>query len=232
MTFPTMPSIAARQNIADEICDMLRDSILSGNLAPGMALNQGVLAQQLKASTTPVREALLKLTAEGFIRAEPHRAFRVVRISRQDVEDVFWLHGQVAAELAVRTWRERRDALAEDLESVHTQYVAAVERDDVERVIELNWKFHQLLNAAVDGARLRWTLRALLRLTPSTFYREHRDWVQKSVKSHAAIAQAVRKGQVGRLRTAVLAHIASARTDFTDYLESIKYWDADEAESP
>lgn len=227
MTIPVVPRLGTRRNVADQIADTLRDLILSGKLPPDVPLNQGALAQQLEASTTPVREALLKLTAEGFILAQPHRAFQVVRMTRQDVDDVFWLHASVASELAHRTLRERGAQLGAELAEIHANYVSAVQAEDADQVVEQNWRFHRCLNSATEGARLRWTLRALLRLTPSTFYRDHRDWIAKSVKSHSEILDAATNRQGARLRKAVSVHIQSAHDDFLRFLESSGYWDTE-----
>ena len=53
-------------------------------------------------SSTPVREGLLLLQLEGFVKLSPRRGFMVVGFSRQDVRDIFWAQAMLAGELAAR----------------------------------------------------------------------------------------------------------------------------------
>jgi DNA-binding GntR family transcriptional regulator len=62
---------------AGVIVDELREAIARGALAAGTRLSQDELASQFSTSTTPVREALRQLVAEGLVQAESHRGFKV-----------------------------------------------------------------------------------------------------------------------------------------------------------
>jgi DNA-binding GntR family transcriptional regulator len=55
------------------VCDALRRAILSGRLPPGTRLVHTRIAEDLRVSTTPVREALRDLAAAGLIRLDAHR---------------------------------------------------------------------------------------------------------------------------------------------------------------
>lgn len=58
---------------SDLLCSLVREEILDGRLAPGARINQSHLAARLGASTTPLREALRRLEAEGLVRLDAHR---------------------------------------------------------------------------------------------------------------------------------------------------------------
>jgi len=47
-------------------------------------------------SNTPVREGLLSLRSEGFVRLVPRRGFIAAPFTQQDVQDLFWAHAQLA----------------------------------------------------------------------------------------------------------------------------------------
>lgn len=68
--------------------DLLRDAIVHAQFAPGEKLRIDHLGKTLEASTGAVREALSRLTAEGFVVAEPQKGFVVAPISRRDLEDL------------------------------------------------------------------------------------------------------------------------------------------------
>jgi DNA-binding GntR family transcriptional regulator len=64
-------------------------AILTGALRPGAKLSPSALAQELRMSHIPVREALAALEASGHVVREPRRGFFVADLSRQDMEDVY-----------------------------------------------------------------------------------------------------------------------------------------------
>ena len=53
--------------------DEIRRRILTGEIPQGSVLSQAQMAQEIGVSTTPLREALRRLAAEGMVRLESHR---------------------------------------------------------------------------------------------------------------------------------------------------------------
>jgi len=64
-------------------------AILDGRIAPGASLREVKLAADLNVSRTPVREALHKLAAEGFVAYEPHRGARLLDPAPAMIREVF-----------------------------------------------------------------------------------------------------------------------------------------------
>src|ERR1700760_3297502 len=89
-----------RAQLSDQVAAHLRAAIMSGNLPPGTFVRLDETAAELGVSITPVREALLKLRGEGMVQLEPHRGHFVLPLTRQDVNDIFWLQSTIARELA------------------------------------------------------------------------------------------------------------------------------------
>jgi DNA-binding GntR family transcriptional regulator len=52
-----------------------------------------------------VREALLKLRGEGMVQLEPHRGHVVLPLTRQDIEDIFWLQATMSITASLRRTR-------------------------------------------------------------------------------------------------------------------------------
>jgi DNA-binding GntR family transcriptional regulator len=69
--------------------ERLRNLILSGAIPPGAVVSQLDLAQRLGVSTTPLREALRQLQAEGLLEAEPNRRPRVPPLEIDDLHAVY-----------------------------------------------------------------------------------------------------------------------------------------------
>jgi len=80
-----MPSRTADQSLVDAATGVIRDRILDLSLPPAKAINTKDLAQQLKLSRTPVREALNRLAAEGLIRIEANHG---VFVHPLDVDEI------------------------------------------------------------------------------------------------------------------------------------------------
>jgi GntR family carbon starvation induced transcriptional regulator len=72
----------------EEAVVRLRGDIVEGRLLPGRKLPIQDLVEQLHFSPGAVREALSRLTAEGFVSAQPQKGFRVAGISEKELRDV------------------------------------------------------------------------------------------------------------------------------------------------
>ncbi|MFH8985985.1 GntR family transcriptional regulator [Streptomyces varsoviensis] len=77
-----------RTTLRAQIADALRDEVLAGRLPPGRHFTVKEIAEQYGVSATPVREALLDLSAQGLLDVEQHRGFRVHEFSSQDFRDM------------------------------------------------------------------------------------------------------------------------------------------------
>lgn len=62
------------------ICDILREDILSLAIPPGARLEEKVLAEKYAVSRTPIREALIRLAGEGLVDFQPRHGGRVIPI--------------------------------------------------------------------------------------------------------------------------------------------------------
>ncbi|MCK5246356.1 GntR family transcriptional regulator [Candidatus Bipolaricaulota bacterium] len=75
-------------SLADQVYGTLRDAILQGRLRPCEQLNQVELASALGVSDRTVREALTRLIAEGLVSRTPYKAFRVIGVTAEEIEEI------------------------------------------------------------------------------------------------------------------------------------------------
>ncbi|MDH6451771.1 MULTISPECIES: GntR family transcriptional regulator [unclassified Streptomyces] len=73
-----------RSTLRQQIADALRDEVLAGRLQPGQEFTVKEIAEQYGVSATPVREALVDLSAQGLLEADQHRGFHVHEYSVDD----------------------------------------------------------------------------------------------------------------------------------------------------
>jgi len=77
------------QTLPDQVYDIIKQQIVTHRLRPGQPLVEKSMADHLGVSTTPVREALLRLEHEALVIKTPYAGARVADISSQDAHDIF-----------------------------------------------------------------------------------------------------------------------------------------------
>ncbi|MGW5633773.1 GntR family transcriptional regulator [Streptomyces sp. NPDC003832] len=77
-----------RSTLRQQIAEALRDEVLAGRLQPGQEFTVKEIAEQYGVSATPVREALVDLSAQGLLEADQHRGFRVHEYTAADFRGI------------------------------------------------------------------------------------------------------------------------------------------------
>ncbi|MEU9554684.1 GntR family transcriptional regulator [Streptomyces fumanus] len=95
MPGPTGNGAVTRSTLRRQIADALRDEVLAGRLKPGQEFTVKEIAEQYGVSATPVREALVDLSAQGLLDADHHRGFRVHEYSPDDYRGMVEARGLV-----------------------------------------------------------------------------------------------------------------------------------------
>jgi DNA-binding GntR family transcriptional regulator len=92
---------ASKQTRATRLLGQIRQSIISGRLAPSERLVVSSLAEVFDEGQTPVREALMKLASEGYVVQEDQRGFSVAPVSRSELLHLTQMRAEIEA-LAIR----------------------------------------------------------------------------------------------------------------------------------
>jgi GntR family carbon starvation induced transcriptional regulator len=104
----TLPETRESPTIATAIQNRLRADILNLTLKPGQTLRFDWLRENYKVSLSPLREALMRLIAEGLVLLEDHRGFRVAPVSTEHLLDLTMVRSETEA-LAIRLSIEKGD---------------------------------------------------------------------------------------------------------------------------
>jgi DNA-binding GntR family transcriptional regulator len=214
-----------RAQLSDEVAGHLRAAIMSGELRPGTFIRLDETAAKLGVSVTPVREALLKLRGEGMVQLEPHRGHVVLPLSRQDVDDIFWVQATIAKELAISAAERITAAEIDELEQLTDELTTAVGTADVEAIAATEFAFHRAFNHATGRIKLAWFLLHVARYMPLIVYAADPEWGAAAVRNHREVVAALRR----RDTAAVVEHTTSQFTDgarrLTERLGSSGIWD-------
>ncbi|MDG4823143.1 GntR family transcriptional regulator [Asanoa sp. WMMD1127] len=140
-----------RRTAHELVRDTLRRAIFSGLLTGGTHLGQAEIATQLAVSTTPVREALRDLAADGLIRIDPHRGAVVHDLDPDDLREIHEIRAALEP-LVIR--RAARHITADELAAAGDLLDRMDQETDPAAWLELNWAFHALLGRASRSPRL------------------------------------------------------------------------------
>ena len=92
-----MPIQIRKSILRDDVRRWVLDAICRGSLAPGVALGEKELANQLGISRTPLREALVALERDGFVVSSPRRSFTVAPLVASEMSELYSLIGNLEA---------------------------------------------------------------------------------------------------------------------------------------
>jgi DNA-binding GntR family transcriptional regulator len=209
--------------MADEVASRLRRMILTGELAPGRRITQDELAKMLGVSTMPVREALLRLVAEGLVSSAANRSFSVVSTTLDDIGDIFWMHSVLAGELTRRACEHATDELIEALREAREDYLEALSAKDGERMQEANWRFHKAINAAAGAPKLVLVLRTTLRFFPD-FRDEVPGWPELAGRWHRHVLDAFLRRRPEEACAAAETHVREAGEILVAHARRLGLW--------
>ena len=199
----------------------LRDRIVRGRLAPGSRLIELELADRLGVSRTPLRAALQRLQAEGYVlpgAGTRQSRLTVAPLTANDAQQLFLVIGalegvaaHVTASLPTGARRSVASALRETNDALRR--AAAAQRPDHDRLLKLDEQFHQCYVDAGAGDRLGVLYAAVKpqaeryeRLYVSLLTRE----IATSVREHQRIVVAIRDGRAQAAVDAVQANWRNA----------------------
>jgi len=220
----TRPSVQPRfRSISQEVADVLREMILVGQLSPGSQVTQEEIAIRLGVSTMPVREALIRLSHEGLIEARRGRSYRVRRFTRNDVDDLFWLHATLEGELTRRACLRGGEIVGE-LEACIEVWRDAARSGQSWKLDDLNFEFHRMINHAAGSDALMWQLRHTLRTIPQHFYSLLPGWAEIAMKGHQRILQAFKARDANQAGAAAAEHVFEAGKLLTRYFDETGFW--------
>lgn len=208
------------KTLAAAVLDRVREDILLGRHEAGEQLRQDALAQAYGVSRIPVREALLQLEAEGFVRIVPHKGAIVSGISPDDLNDVFDLRVLLEPRLFGRAIPLLTAEDFVEIDALHVRFAAAIAERDVVQWGLINADFHARLYAPAPLPRTQSTVAALLQ-TSDRYTRlqlSTPEAMERAQREHAELIALARKGQVERACKRLALHIETVRKDLVKVL--------------
>jgi DNA-binding GntR family transcriptional regulator len=214
---PALPTSNGTETRATSLYDRLRSDLLRGALEPGSRLAIDALAAQYATSTTPLREALNRLVADGLVERREQRGFAVANVSAADLAEITKARCQLE-EIALRESIAARNAAWEDAVALAYHRLTRTPRSLSENRFDDNpeWEprhraFHRAL---IAGCGSRWLIsfcdqladqhQRYRRLSAARAYRtrpvadEHRAILDAAIEGRADEAVALLRAHIER----------------------------------
>lgn len=207
--------------LTTQIYRILRDEIIALRLAPGQLVSEKEIAEVLKASKTPVREALIRLEIDGLVEIVPKSGTYVsaIRINKYMEACFTRLQLEIGAVRRAAT-QPVEHAAGEQLENILNRQLAALEAEDYRQFFTLDQTLHQsffqiagvpgvwdmLLKTQADVNRMRHLKRIKnIRRGPAV------------LEEHRAIVEAIQHEDADAAEHALVAHLGSLEQEIQQF---------------
>lgn len=219
----TSPKRPARASRVSDAYTRLKDDILHNRLPAGFQAPEPEIAARLGMSRTPVREALIRLQAEGLVELIPRRGARILPVVAADMQEIYEiltaLEPSAAADLAARRPSDQDlTPLAQATEDMEH----ALDQGDLEGWAVADDRFHRTLLDLHGNQRL-------CAIAASLFDQAHRARMvtlrlrqppAQSTAEHREILTHLAKGDADAVRAAFTRHRQRAAAELLGILDS------------
>jgi DNA-binding GntR family transcriptional regulator len=209
-----VPKLERPGPLRERVYEALLELITTRALQPGQHLVESELAGHLGVSRQPVREALQRLSTEGWVDLRPAQGAFVHEPTEAEADQLLTVRTLLEAEAARLAAAGAAAPGIEVLRQLCSEGERAVEDDDVESAVALNARFHAKIMelagntvlaelAAQVDRRVRWYY------TPVARQRGHQSWIE-----HRELITAIAEGDESRATTLMREHTEHTRRSY------------------
>jgi DNA-binding GntR family transcriptional regulator len=195
---------------APQVFERLREAILSLELTPGTTLSRTTLAHQFGVSSTPIRDALMRLEEEGLVEVFPQHATVVSPIDLTLAHQAHFLRRSLELEIVRSLALAQDPRLVARLKGILAQQQALMDAHDLQAFEAADQDFHRHLYEAAQMQDLWLLVRSrsghidrLRRLNLPTPGK-----IQGIVRHHALIVQAIADGKPDEAQQHLRDHLS------------------------
>lgn len=218
---PINDMLTRGETLGGQVYRWLANAITAGSYSPKERINIRRLADELRSSVTPVREAVLRLVAEGVLETTDTGAIIVPERTQGEIQEIFEVRSVLEGEMALAAAPNITDDDVEHLGSIQSSFLDALDQSDYREVLKLNAIFHfSIYRRANLPLRLKIVETLWLRIGPTLRYMYpilHKG--RSDHKRHENIIQAAASRDPKALRAAILLDLESSQAALHQYLQ-------------
>lgn len=200
-------------SLTEEIANTIRSRILKGEYGIGERIKENQIAEELRVSRTPVREAIRQLETEGLIESIPNRGSFAIGFTKQDIADIYAVRAVV--EVLAMKWAASK-ITEEELSRLQDEYDIMefyTRKKDGDKVMEINKRFHEIIYNASRSRFLIQTLKSYQEYVQQTrkvtVYCEEN--LNEILKEHYDILQAMKERNENHAAEKIMIHLLNSQ---------------------
>jgi DNA-binding GntR family transcriptional regulator len=213
-------------SLRGQLYETLKEDILLNKYKPGAELQIDKLSQKFGVSTTPIREALVRLEGDGLVVSIPNRGVQVAPISLGDVRNIYEVRRLLEPHIAKIVARHCEE---EEVEALYEKLVKLTEGPtDLTTYINADLELHELMFRYLSNTLLKDILDQVDQhsirvryLVESSADELRLEVVELVTKEHLKILDAVRKRDEEKAAAATLQHLTNAEARALQTLEGV-----------
>jgi DNA-binding GntR family transcriptional regulator len=207
-----------RESLGTQVFEKVKGMILRGEIPPGIRIIENELADSMGISRTPVREAVHRLAAEGFVNTLPKGGYAVRGLTVSGVEETFNIRSTLESFAAFLAAKRFTDEELVPLEEKIDEFQRCLDGNDLSKLTHINTEFHDLLYALSRSPRL---IKIIDDLRDDIFLLRKvmlnsADMARLSNKDHREMIKAMKKRDSGKVEELVKKHILRGKKYFLE----------------
>lgn len=207
------PMTIPRTALHDQVADRLRRMLVEGRIPAGAKLNERELAETLRVSRTPLREAIKILASEGLVELVPNRGATAVSLNEADARHTFEVMAGLEAQSGELAAQRITGAELDELRAMQFEMMAAYTRRDLSGYYRLNGAIHAAINAAAKNPVLTAMYKQVNARLQALRYRSNLDeakWARAAAE-HEQMIDALAGHDGAAMRELLLRHLQQKR---------------------
>ncbi|KAA0258834.1 GntR family transcriptional regulator [Deferribacter autotrophicus] len=185
------------KSLREQVYDYLKNEINEGRLKRGDFIDVNKLSVMLGISKTPLRDALLQLEIDGFVKILPRRGIVVNDLTLDDIKNYYEMIGGLESSALLSVADKMLSEDFDKMEKLNDEMKQALDQDDFDLYYEKNVEFHNVyLNKSCNKPLLRTLEVCKQRLYDFPRKKDYvPDWEYSSLNEHAKIVEFLRMGE-------------------------------------
>lgn len=216
-----MAKRANQKTKMDQIVELLREAVLTGEFSSGARLLQDELAERFNTSSTPIREALRQLQAEGILEHNPFRGVQVAEVKMDDVREVYMVRAVMESFITRLAVPYLNTARVEQLEALQREMREFVATNELSSLRKTNYEFHLLIYEASNMPYSIKIIKSLWAQSPWDALYVLPGRAAKSLEEHERILTAIADQDAKLAGQRVQEHIEYAASALADYIDNL-----------
>lgn len=214
-------------NMANRVHGLLRKLIVEVKLLPGRPLSEKEIASLLHVSKTPVREAIIRLSEEGFVTVVPQGGTYISPILVQRYMEACFIRFRLEEGAVIEATKRHSLEDIVRLKTCLAEQRKAAQDENYADFFLLDEEFHRTI---FNAARLPGAWSVVNQAKGEMDRMRHLKRVfavrrtEKVIEDHEAIVNAIESGDISKAQEAIQNHLGSLETKIEELSNNPKIW--------